>query len=509
VNVTSEKINNKNIIFFLTFILVLLVILQFYSREYIYFRDHAWFWDGILRINSGETLYKDFGVPVGPVSFYLNAYLSKIFGTNALSFHFAQIIQSTLILFFSMSILNTLEKKFSLVIWGGFFCAFLYLIFLWFPWYNSTAALFFIASIFFYLNHSKYSLYLTGVSVALAILSKHDIGILALFTIITIFIHEKFVLNKINITLSKFLLQFFFGIGLVIFLMLIFFDWQNLLYWINFGDDDKGNRLMSLTTLFRRPGIYISMILYFISLRNKSFPLLIYSMIAVSASISTITSGLSHTHFYYLFIVPAVFFHLLRLRLNYLIWTPILFFGLLSILFPIGRGYFVLENIVLDKYDHFHFNHRKNHINNISMIDLGVCVKEFRNVHVPDSICQLTNELKTKYPNDNGKILNFSELTFLPHILGMKNIIGQPLWYHTGVTFYEKERNALINALNEGTYDLIIFQPNRVPSGFPIELITHNDKYELSTNRFITPTKITKKDQNCNDCYVTYYSRKN
>ena len=493
----------------LTLVLSLIVILQFFSREYIFFRDHAWFWDGIFRINSGETLYEDFGVPVGPVSFYLNAYLSRIFGTNALGFHYTQLLQSTLVLFFSIGILNKLEKKFFLVVWGGFFCAFFYLIFLWFPWYNSTAALFFIASIYFYLNRSKYSLYLTGASVALAILSKHDIGSLALISIVTIFIHEKFILKIINNSLSKFLLQFFFGFAVIIFLTLIFSDLKNLTYWINFGDDDRGNRLKSLATLFRRPGIYISMLIYIISIRYKSFPLLIYSSIAVSASISTITSGLSHTHFYYLFIVPAVFFHLLRLRLNYVIWAPILFFGLLSIMFPIGRGYFVLENIVLEKYDHYHFNHRKNHIDNVSMIDIGTCVKELRSVYVPDSICKLTNELKTKYPNGNGKILNFSELTFLPHILGMDNIKGQPLWYHTGTTFYERERKALINALKEGRFDLIIFQPNRVPSGFPIELITQNDKYVSSINRFITPTQVTKKDQNCDHCYVTYYSRKN
>jgi len=504
-----EKIGNKNFFLFLTIFLTLLIILQFSSREYIYFRDHAIFWDGILRLNSGQILYRDFGVPVGPVSFYLNAYLSKIFGINALGFHYAQIIQSTLILFFSIGILNFLEKKTYLVVWGGFFCAFLYLIFLWFPWYNTTAALFFISSIYFYLNRSRYSLYISGASVALAILSKQDIGFLALISVLVIFAHEKFIFKKINTNLLKFLLQFFFGFGLIIFLTFIFLDWNNLLYWMNFGGSERIERLKTLTILFRRPGIYISILLYIFSLRNKNFPLLIYSSIAVAASISTVTSGQSHTHFYYVFIIPAAFYHLLRMRLNNIIWAPIIFFGFLSIAFPIGRGYFVLENIVLDKYDHYYFNHRKNHIDNVSMIDIGTCVKELRNVYVPDSICKLTNELKTKYQNNNGKILNFSELTFLPHILGMKNILGQPLWYHTGVTFYEREREALINALKEGIYDLIIYQPSRVPSGIPIKLITQNDKYESSANKFITPTLITKKDQSCSNCFVTYYSRKN
>ena len=208
--------------------------------------------------------------------------------------------------------------------------------------------------------------------------------------------------------------------------------------------------------------------------------------------------------------IPAVIFHLKNSQLNKKLWTPILFFGVIALLFPAGRAYFVIENIVLNKYDHYQFNYRKNYIDDIKMIDLGDCVVDFKGVYVPEDICKLSDELNSKFQEKHyGKLLNFSEVTFIPHLLGMKNIYGQPLWYDTGVTFYEKERESLIKALRNGSFDLIIYQPTRVPKGFPIELITKNSKYEPSQNKYITPTKIGKKNQDCDYCYVTYYSRKN
>jgi len=509
-NTYIRELSSYKKILLLTLILSIFLILQFLIREYIFFRDHAIFWDGLLRIQSGQVLYKDFGVPVGPVSFYLNYFLTNIFGNSVHGFHYAQIFQSSIILLISMNILNILQEKFLLVFWGGLLCTFLYLSLLWFPWYNTTAAIFYLAAIYFYLSKIRLGFFFAGVLVALSFFSKHDIGLLVLLCIIGIFLIEKIILNIHSISFLKFIYQFIFGFFLIAFLIAIFFNIDDLTYWMNFGGGNKEDRLQNLLIVFKRPGIYLSILLFFVALKKKNRSLLIYAAIATSSSISTVMSGLSYTHFYYVFMIPAVLSHLRNSQLSKKLWAPILFFGVIAILFPAGRAYFVAENIVLDKYDHYQFNHRKNHIDDIKMIDLGTCVSNFKGVYVPDDICKLTDELNSKFQEkNNGKLLNFSELTFIPHLLGMKNIYGQPLWYHSGVTFYEKERELLIKALKNGVFDLIIYQPTRIPEGFPIELITKNNKYEPSNKKYITPTKIGKKNQDCNYCYVTYYSRKN
>ena len=131
-NTYIRELSSYKKILLLTLILSIFLILQFLIREYIFFRDHAIFWDGLLRIQSGQVLYKDFGVPVGPVSFYLNYFLTNIFGNSVHGFHYAQIFQSSIILLISMNILNILQEKFLLVFWGGLLCTFLYLSLLWF-----------------------------------------------------------------------------------------------------------------------------------------------------------------------------------------------------------------------------------------------------------------------------------------------------------------------------------------------------------------------------------------
>ena len=44
---------------------------MFLARNYMYFRDYSIIFDGAYRISQGYAPYKDFGLPLGPISFYL------------------------------------------------------------------------------------------------------------------------------------------------------------------------------------------------------------------------------------------------------------------------------------------------------------------------------------------------------------------------------------------------------------------------------------------------------
>src|SRR5690606_18010177 len=63
----------------------------------------------------------------------------------------------------------------------------------------------------------------------------------------------------------------------------------------------------------------------------------------------------------------------------------------------------------------------------------------------------------------NGKdlrVLNMSELTTLAAEIPFKLETGQayPLWYHKGVSIFEKETDMFVNRVRNNYYDLVIFE---------------------------------------------------
>ena len=61
------------------------------SGKFIYFRDYSIIWDGAYRLTQGLSPYTDFGIPVGPVSFYLPALFFYLFGASWLNLQLSQL----------------------------------------------------------------------------------------------------------------------------------------------------------------------------------------------------------------------------------------------------------------------------------------------------------------------------------------------------------------------------------------------------------------------------------
>jgi hypothetical protein len=91
--------------FLLFFILSLFV---FFQREIIFFRDYAIIWDGATRMINGEVLYKDFGVPFGPIPLLIPYYFMSFFGVSWLNFQIIQHIQNFLLLLNVVLLMRTL-----------------------------------------------------------------------------------------------------------------------------------------------------------------------------------------------------------------------------------------------------------------------------------------------------------------------------------------------------------------------------------------------------------------
>jgi len=498
---TKPHLQYNPFIFTLAFFLICVLSISFSLREYLFFRDHAIIWDGALRILNGEVIYLDFGAPVGPITFYLAASFLKVFNITSVAFHFAQLTQSFFMLILSMLIVQKLENNIRLTFWSGIVFAVFYLNLLWFPWYNTTAVLFLLLSIYLYLIGGNFFLFLSGISIGLSFLSKQDIGFLTFLIVFFMFFIDKWYFK--NIKSYSYVLYMFLGVFIILFLFFLESNQTNFLYWFNLGQNEHQSRYLDILNIFKRPGIYIASLLFFLGAFQRNRNLVLYSSIIYAASVSTITSGLSETHFYYIFTIPAIIFNLRRVEHNKklkIYINSLYFFGFLAILFPVGRQLFVIENLIINKPDHYAFNSRKISNEN-SIIDLGSCYKELSHIYSHRDLCVLKEFLEENF-NKNANVLNLSELSYLNHFHNFTLMKGQPLWYHDGISFFSSEKKQLSNAISNGEFDLIILQESRIQDKNILSEIRESIFYREHKIFYNSPSNLTDsyKVQPFSDC---------
>ena len=102
----GNKIDTFSILFFSFNIAFILFI--FFERKFVLFRDYSIIWDGAYRISQGLVPYVDFGMPVGPVAFYLPALFFKFFGPSWLSLQLSQFLINFSLLIIAWKILCNL-----------------------------------------------------------------------------------------------------------------------------------------------------------------------------------------------------------------------------------------------------------------------------------------------------------------------------------------------------------------------------------------------------------------
>ena len=136
--ILKKQLFSKSFLFFITVFNLFI----FFERKFLFFRDYSIIWDGAYRLSKGLLPYSDFGIPLGPVSFYLPALFFKLFGPSWLILQLSQLIINVLLIYIVWGILKQVtSKKYELYL-GLIFFNFCYVILLTHPWYNITAILF-------------------------------------------------------------------------------------------------------------------------------------------------------------------------------------------------------------------------------------------------------------------------------------------------------------------------------------------------------------------------------
>jgi hypothetical protein len=440
--------------FLLFFILSLFV---FFQREIIFFRDYAIIWDGATRMINGEVLYKDFGVPFGPIPLLIPYYFMSFFGVSWLNFQIIQHIQNFLLLLNVVLLMRTLLEGNFVVNISSFIFVFFCLIFLTHPWYNTTALLF----LFFALNASlisnKFSYFLSGIFAMFSVFSKQDFGFLSILMVQIIIVFDNYLINdSIKSALKG---SFFFWLGLIssIFVLLYIYRFVEIGYWFALFQYNYESRLSKIYKIFINPLFYLSLSLFFFSIIKRERSIFVYSLILGVSSITSVVSGMPMSHFYYTFtIFPLIFYfmHSVHRSAGRILF---LFFIIIAFIPALPRTVFIFENLLFDYYEHSSFNHRKIASEGL-ITDLGMCVGSMRNIYVPNSVCELIKDAKYTADSPNASFLNISELTFLPSELGYKNPKNHPLWYHYPVSVLDREKDLILSQIENGFFDLVFVQ---------------------------------------------------
>lgn len=490
-------------------------------------------WEGAYRLYLGQTPYKDFGMPVGYMYWVIPAIFFKIFGPAMITLVKAQVFINILAGLSFRSILKSLDVQPGIRFTSVLLFCFSYSFFNYWPWYNHTVivyeliALAFLMKYFFSPRQKFYNLIAAAVFICFSFFTKQDGGGLALLVCVALLAYEAFTEKRWRGTLI------FAGSVLIVgTLMVLPFLNYNFGYWFNHGQAPHSSRI-SMGDLFsdffnhsqwlKFYLIVIALLLiaklkdgwknFILNKRDAIFTLLTLGIL-VEAIIFQVTS--------YVPVDNNIFFHSFAiafilsvastfLPINFNSWKLVIVCGAGILLWWSDVYYKFFERFISKPktYATYSYNGRQyaNEVNrNTYMIamdttDIPVSqwrvpnLRSFKKVLLPnptvDGIERLMQLDIIKQKKDIA-VLNMTELTPLAAEIPFKLETGShyPLWYHKGVSMFDKETRMFCDRINKKHYDLVLFEYIPFLNNFyPFEVRDCLQKNYRKIDSFVAPRK--------------------
>lgn len=453
--------------------------LAYALRSFAYFRDYSITFEGSYRLLLGQIPYRDFGTPVGPVSFVLPALFFKLFGANWTVFLLTQQFENVALLLLIHGLLRKLQvrplvRHLSLLAYTLF-----YLLLLSHPWYNTTGVMLMLAATWLAMHNSAAAAAGAGLLAGLAILCKQDFGLLTLLIagfyvalvrfgsdLTTIAPDLKQLKNAALWRATGVRLAAFFAPAvLVVVVFILATDPAQFGYWFNYGQPPHDRRSISLKDLLGNSFGTLGTITAIIALLRNNLRLLTAAIFLTAASVSRTTSGLGFTHYYFVAFIPVIVDEFLRLKIRWkeLLLIVVTYASMRVMIRPATDLYRELESIVLGKPEHFFFDHR---LLSRPLAPMPASLQAFSvKTQAPQETIDAISELKqlaTRMRERNAgaalRVLNMTELTPIYAELGAQPPTGLPLWFHTKVSLFPEQIQKMDAILSSETYDLILIQ---------------------------------------------------
>lgn len=233
----SEK---KIRLFFLSAACLMLGCLGVFSTPF--FRDYSIIFEGGYRVMLGQVPYRDFYIPVGPVTFYIQGFFDFLLGANlwASGFHSGSLAAVLAVCLYLVSwprLGKNAAVFFSLLSFFSLTGVINY------PWYNTESYFFFLLNIFLLIKIQdlprleKKTCIFSALLTFLGIFSKQDTGMLHFFAVTGFFLfyfRQDFKLWLLNYAGLTVLLTILTVIG--------YQSVGNFLYWFNYGQPPHSSK---------------------------------------------------------------------------------------------------------------------------------------------------------------------------------------------------------------------------------------------------------------------------
>lgn len=473
-------------------------ILNYFGSD-LFFRDFAIIFEGTREVSNGLRQYKDFGLPVGPVTLWITYYFNIAFGSDWHGLKLTQLLFTNLTGLICWFLINessaSKNYKFaSLIILGiG------YLTLLSYPWYNNLAAFFLILTVYLSSRGTYLSSFLAGITIGLAALTKIDFGLLSLLSALAVivpFSKFSFALKGISSLCLGLLVVFTLNYDLILS--------DEFLYWTLNDELETADRINKLLRKESIALITLASFFYVHAVLKNKQEFLHYSVLNISAAVTLNTSGLDFTSYYSLFTLP-----LIATQLGYK--NIFLISTILLSLKPIYQGLHKIKNTLLKEPTPYYFSltkvdRKSSHLNLPKPINLGECIRSYEDIYGPPDFCKLYSDLEAL---ESESFLNATEFLELNRFT--KNLAKpyKPLWLHHNVSTFSKEEMEITQGIMSGKFDVIANQAAHGPHIYHLikSAIEKSKHYQLKATYF-SSKNYTDCPDNEKSCRIHVYLRK-
>lgn len=481
-------------------------------------------WEGAYRLSEGQVPFRDFGLPLGFGFWIIPALFFKLFGVQMITLVKAQVFVNIITMVAFRSILKTLGTPAAARLIALLVLALSYVLVNFWPWYNNMVFVYELLAIqmlllgCYRLSGLKAHLLvvLSTFFVVLAIFTKQDGGGLALLVV-----SGLIVLYALRHRRWSFLATYAVSGLLWGLLFVLPFLPHSIDYWFNYGQEPHYSRINAydfLQDIFGRSfaiKAYLAAIALVLIYRYRTWRQLwkdertvTFALLTVAilgqALLIQVTSYIPHNVNVYFHSFAIAF--LAYAAVGSIRWQKlsVLLLSVGLVLFCFSGDYWLYANRVFRKFLPAPGTEGVISKNSWSSGDSLATVSRanwvesdfwvFDDIYLPEeTIAGIKTIAAMDVVKEKGsalRVLNMTELTPLAQILGYELETGStyPLWFHYGVSMFDRELAMFCRAIEDQTYDLVLFEtiPN-LNNFYPSPVQDCVRQHYTLTDRFLAP----------------------
>ncbi len=483
-------------------------------------------WEGAYRLSEGQIPYKDFGLPLGFVYWIVPALFFKIFGPYMISLIKAQVFINIISGLAFRSILKTIGVNSGLRLISILVFCISYSFFNFWPWYNHTVTVWGFVGLSFLLRYllkdhkSLFLLLASSFFYTLSFFTKQDGGGLAIVLGSALLIYHTIVQRNFKPLL--FFVVFITGFFCLIIIPFLPYDFG---YWFNYGQFPHYSRFslsdvlkeLLLNSQWLKFYFLIIVLILFIKVKDlKSFFwnqdemifLLLTVGILVQAAIFQVTSYTPPDNNIYFHSFAVVYiFSQIQASVNFQRFSRVVVMSALVMLWWSGVYWGYIERIATRVFPKSEDTNTEVVSRHTYVIETDTTIDDsawkfselevFKKIYMPEPTVEGVERimnLEVVKGKEDLKVLNMSELTPLAHAMNysLETGPGFPLWYHKGVSMFEREEEMIIERIDGQYYDLVLFEYIPFLNNFyPFNVRDALLKNYLKVDEFLAPRRPT------------------